>query len=104
MTETRAEHNMERLQRLAHSPKEGGNLTDRDLLLAENADLRRQPVELLAVVKDLAEALIETTNTLEVVDPNAPSLELANEVIDKHIRVIGPLIEEAQRGREATDG
>jgi len=66
----------------------------------ENADLRRQLVELLAVVKDLAEALIATTNTLESVDPNAPSLELANEVIDKHIRVIGPLIEEARRGGE----
>jgi len=69
----------------------------------ENAKLRRQVVELLAVVKDLAEALIETTNTLESVDPNAPSLELANEVIEKHVQVIGPLIEEARRGREATD-
>jgi len=53
MTETRAEHNMERLQRLAHSPKEGGNLTERDLLLAENADLRRQLEESEAEIERL---------------------------------------------------
>ena len=66
----------------------------------ENAGLRRQLVELLAVVKDLAEALIATTNTLEFADPNAPAVELANEVIEKHVKVIGPLIEEARRGGE----
>jgi len=86
---------------LYHDPKPWGRTTRK--LQQENADLRRQVVELLAVVKGLAEALIETTNTLESVDPNAPSLELANEVIEKHIGVIGPLIEEARRGREATD-
>ena len=66
----------------------------------ENAGLRRQLGELLAVVKDLAEALIATTNTLEFADPNAPAVELANEVIEKHVKVIGPLIEEARRGGE----
>ena len=58
--------------------------------------------ELRAVIKDLAEALIVATTTLEVVDPNAPSLEAADAVIGKHIRIIGPLIEEARK-EKATD-
>ena len=58
--------------------------------------------ELLIVIRDLAEALIAATTTLESVDPNVPSLEAADAVIGKHIRIIAPLIEEARK-REATD-
>ena len=53
--------------------------------------------ELLVVIGDLAEALIEAAMTLESVDPNAPSLEAADAVIGKHIRIIAPLIEEARK-------
>ena len=58
---------------------------------------------LLVVIEDLAEALIAVTTTLELVDPNAPSLEAADAVIGKHIRIIAPLIREA-RTEEASDG
>ena len=54
------------------------------------------------MIKDLAEALIAVTTTLESVDPNAPSLDAADAVIGQHIRIIAPLIEEAQK-REATN-
>jgi len=62
----------------------------------------RSNEELREALKDLALACVEVAEALEVVDPNAPSLQQLDAALGKHMRYIGPIIKAASEKSSKT--